>query len=81
VSASWAIAGTSPFSSNLISIYLTPSFPLSFKGEGEDSVKRGCAPLKLPIRLFLSLIWIYIPIMRGSRGLGGAKPLQATPDK
>jgi len=29
-------------------IYLTPFIPLSFKGEGEDRVKRGFAPLKHP---------------------------------
>jgi hypothetical protein len=48
-----------------LSIYLTPCIPLSFKGEGEDFMKRGAAPLKLPIRLFLPMIWIYIPTMRG----------------
>jgi len=30
-------------------LHLTPSFPLSFEGEGEDFVKRGEAPLKLLI--------------------------------
>jgi len=34
-----------------ILFYLTPSFPLSFKGEGEDRKKRGEAPLKHPIRV------------------------------
>jgi len=27
-------------------LILTPSFPLSFKGEGEDIKKRGFAPLR-----------------------------------
>jgi len=51
-------------------IYLTPCIPLSIIWRcilcmrGKDSMKRGYAPLKLPIRLFLPMIWIYIPIMR-----------------
>ena len=29
-------------------IYLTPCIPLSFKGEGEDLVRGGCAPSMTP---------------------------------
>jgi len=32
-------------------IYLTPSVPLSFEGEGEEKVKRGKAPLGHPLRV------------------------------
>ncbi|GAI46305.1 unnamed protein product, partial [marine sediment metagenome] len=35
-------------------IYLTPSVPLSFKGEGEEILEEGLRPFKLP---FL-VIWL-----------------------
>jgi hypothetical protein len=35
----------------LFFIYLTPSVPLSFKGEGEEKERGAETPLKLPIRL------------------------------
>jgi len=70
VSASWAIAGTSPFSSNLISIYLTPSFPLSFKGKGGRFCEEGLAPLlnsPYPLYVFVNLI-PFIPLSLTRRG-------------
>jgi hypothetical protein len=44
---SWAIMPRQPSVPNLIGlfIYLTPSVPLSFKGEGEDNFRRGAKPL------------------------------------
>jgi len=45
-----------------IFIYLTPLIPLSFKGEGEEILERGEAPLlpKLPLPL----------IREGGQGIG-----------
>jgi len=34
-------------------MYLTPFIPLSFKGEGEEILERGFAPLRLPAFIIL----------------------------
>jgi len=43
---SWAIIPRQPSVPNLIGlfIYLTPSVPLSFKGEGEEFLEEGLRP-------------------------------------
>jgi len=33
-------------------IYLTSCFPFSYQGEGEDFIKRGFAPLRLPGKMY-----------------------------
>ena len=47
---------------NIMFINLTPFVPLSFKGEGEETLERGFAPLLLTLPL---------PLLReGGRGIG-----------
>jgi len=47
---------------NIMFINLTPFVPFSFKGEGEETLERGFAPLLLTLPL---------PLLReGGRGIG-----------
>jgi len=57
--------------------YLTPSVPLSFKGEGEGFWKRGEAPLRHPLgqRGYASLrLSLYPASGEFTRGISPSKP-------
>jgi len=59
----------------MIYIYLTPLIPLSFKGEGEDTKKRGEAPLRHPVRSNLGLDKVTV----GSNHVTGRSLVNSSP--
>jgi hypothetical protein len=44
-------------------IYLTPLIPLSFKGEGENSLLKGLRPFNLPLEYLLLLLKRLFPAL------------------